>query len=404
MHASMSGVEKTMAILPQNLRMIIAQSSYRKANRIRQTLVLAGYRRENLYEVIAGNECWQVLQEEYPIHLVMVSPVILAQLDKAQLLETLRSEFQEVALLVLPEEENSREDSVKKLLPDYILPPPVTAETLASGIVIALENRERRIMAKKYISQGERALQQNGLDEARTHFQEAVRVSGRDPYPCYVLGDLLARLGNAEEAINLFIQCWEREPANIEPVHRIVQLYLSQNDVPAAILYLEYAVQHGIALIADRVQLATLYYEQRNHEKFYTALRAACSADAGQAIPALVAQAQQFRQRKGDEAAIALLQIGKDLCPENTPIYAMLGDIYTEKHELREALACYEHLIRLGEPRPESYCRLAKTYLALGFPLRAEKALEKAVELDPACHEAMEIWATIPPGWRTVTL
>jgi tetratricopeptide (TPR) repeat protein len=404
MHASMSGVEKTMAIAPHHLRMIIAQSSYRKANRIRQTLVLAGYRRENLYEVIAGSECWQVLQEEYPIHLVMMSPVILAQLDKAQILETLRSKFQEVALLLLPEEEKSHADSVKTLLPDYTLPPPVTAETLASGIVSALENRERRIMAKKYISQGERALQQNCIEEARNHFLEAVRVSGRDPYPCYMLGDLLARLGNAEEAINLFIQCWERDPANIEPIHRIVQLYLFRNDVSAAILYLEYAIQRGIALIADRVQLATLYYAQGDQEKFYTILRTACSADAGQAIPALVEQAQQLRQSKGDETAIALLQIGKDLCPENTPIYVMLGDIYTEKHELREALVCYEHLIRLGEPRPESYCRLAKTYLALGFPLRAEKALEKAIELDPGCHEAMAIWATIPPGWRTVTL
>ena len=77
----MNGVEQMAIPQPQNLRMIIAQSSYRKANRIRQTLVLAGYNRDTLYEVIAGNECWQVLQEHYPIHLLMVSPVVLLQLE-----------------------------------------------------------------------------------------------------------------------------------------------------------------------------------------------------------------------------------------------------------------------------------------------------------------------------------
>jgi tetratricopeptide (TPR) repeat protein len=384
--------------------MIIAQSSYRKANRIRQTLALAGYPRETLYEVIAGNECWQVLQEQYPIHLIMISPAILAQLDKTQLLETMRASFPEVALLLLPEEDTGGVESVKKILPDHILAPPMTADALESGIVTALENRERRVMAKRYIAQGERALQQGVLEEAQAHFQAAVRVSGRDPYPCYMLGELLAQMGHEEEAINSFIQAWERGPTNIEPIHRIVQLYLARDDLSAAILYLEYAVQQGIALIADRVQLATLYLEADDHEKFHTTLRTACSADARQAIVAIVAQAEQLRQRKGDDAAIAFLQIGRELCPENTPIYGMLGDIYTDRHELREALACYEHLIRLGEPLPESYCRLAKTYLALGFPLRAEQALGKALELDPTCHEATEIWATIPPGWRTVTL
>ena len=392
-----------MATQDRNLRMIIAQTSYRKANRIRQSLVLAGYARETLYEVIAANECWQVLQEQYPIHLMMLSPAILAQLEKAQILETMHASFPEVALLLLPEEDSGMGESVKKILPDYVLASPVTAESLASGIVKALESRAQRVMAKRFIGQGERALQQGSLGEAQTHFQDAVRISAHDPYPCYALGDLLARIGHVEEAIDSFIQCWERETTNIEPIHRIVQLYLSRNDVPAAMLYLEYAVQHGIALIADRVQLAVLYYEQDAQEKFYPALRAACSADAAQASAALAAQAQQVRQRKGDDAAMALLQIGTEICPENTPIYAMLGDMYTAKNELREALVCYEQLIRLGEPLPESYCRLAKTYLALGFPLRAETALGKALELDPECREVREIRAAIPPGWRTVT-
>jgi tetratricopeptide (TPR) repeat protein len=380
---------------PQHLRIIIAQSSYRKANRIRQTLVLAGYNRDTLYEVIAGNECWQALQDHYPIHLLMVSPVVLLQLNKTGFLEKIRTIFPEVALLLLPDEDGGGDAGIQKILPDAILTPPMTAEALENGIHAALDNRERRDMAKRYIGQGERALEQGRLDEAQENFQEAVRISGRDPYPCYALGELLARIGNVGEAINSFIQSWEREPANIAPIHRIVDLYLDMNNVSAAILYLEYAVQHGIALITDRVLLAVLYFETGAPEKCASILRVTCGGETAQAIPALVEQAQRVLEKMGEEASIALLQIGRDIFPENTLIYAMLGDLYTQKQQLRDALGCYEHLVRLGEPLPESYCRLAKSYLGLGYPLRAEQALHKALELDPECQEAMELRAAV---------
>ena len=106
-----------MATPDRNLRMIIAQSSYRKANRIRQSLVLAGYARDTLYEVIAANECWQVLQEQYPIHLLMLSPAILAQLEKTQILETMHASFPEVALLLLPEEDSGNGGKCQKNSP-----------------------------------------------------------------------------------------------------------------------------------------------------------------------------------------------------------------------------------------------------------------------------------------------
>ena len=391
----MNGVEQMAIPQPQNLRMIIAQSSYRKANRIRQTLVLAGYNRDTLYEVIAGNECWQVLQEHYPIHLLMVSPVVLLQLDKTGILGKIRTTFPEVALLLLPDEDGGKEERIKKILPDYILAPPMIAEALENGIRSAMDNRERREMAKRYISQGERALEQGLCDAAQEHFLEAVRISGRDSYPCYMLGELLARIGKEEEAINAFIQAWEKEPANIEPIHRIVSLYLGMHNASAAILYLEYAVQQGIALITDRILLAVLYFETGAPEKCASTLRATCGSEAPQAIPALVEQAHRVQKNMGEEASIALLQIGRDIFPENTLIYAMLGDLYTQKQQLREALVCHEHLVRLGEPLPESYCRLAKSYLGLGFPLRAEQALQKALELDPACQEAMELRAAV---------
>jgi tetratricopeptide (TPR) repeat protein len=81
--------------------------------------------------------------------------------------------------------------------------------------------------------------------------------------------------------------------------------------------------------------------------------------------------------------------------PEYAPIYALLGDLFTEQQQLREALPCYETLMRLSDPLPENYCRLARTYLALGHPLRADKAVREALRLDPRCEEAARLWVAI---------
>ena len=43
-----------MVIHKTQLRIIVAQSSYRLANRIRQILVYDGYERNNIFEVISG--------------------------------------------------------------------------------------------------------------------------------------------------------------------------------------------------------------------------------------------------------------------------------------------------------------------------------------------------------------
>jgi hypothetical protein len=66
-----------------------------------------------------------------------------------------------------------------------------------------------------------------------------------------------------------------------------------------------------------------------------------------------------------------------------------------EQQQPRAALVCYEHLLRLSDPHPANYCRLARAFLTMGFPIRAELAVQKARELDRSCEEAARLWAAI---------
>jgi tetratricopeptide (TPR) repeat protein len=139
------------------------------------------------------------------------------------------------------------------------------------------------------------------------------------------------------------------------------------------------------------VLLGTLYLETGAPEQATSAIQSASRIDTNRAIAFLLEQAHALLQRQGVSEAIALLQIGRDMQPENAQIYRRLGDLYMQQEQYRDALSCYETQLRLDDPEPLSYCRLAQAYLALGYPLRAELALEKALKIDPDFEEATQL-------------
>jgi tetratricopeptide (TPR) repeat protein len=293
--------------------------------------------------------------------------------------------------MLIAEEGDGEDHSGSKLVPDYTIIPPVTAETLDSGINTALQTHERRILAMQHVEQGATAMQQGLSAVARASFEEAIRVGGRDPYPCYMLGNLFEQMGETEQAITSFMQAWEKDPTYFEGLQRVIALYLSQGEGQRAIPYLEQAVDQGHVPAEGLVILGTLYLEVGLMEKARITLKTACGKRATRAMSALMEQARAMLQRQGVDATIALLQLGRDVQPEYAPIYALLGDLFTEKQQLREALPCYETLMRLSDPLPANYCRLARTYLALGHPLHADKAVREALRLDPQCEEAARL-------------
>jgi tetratricopeptide (TPR) repeat protein len=384
-----------MAILKKKLRMVVAQNSYRKASQLRQMLVLAEYEQRHIFEVIDGDEFLQILQEEAPIHLAMLTPVLLTQLEKTHSLHTLYAQFPAMSLLLLGEEDDGASHGSGKILPDSILMPPVTADTLESGITLALQNHERRILAMRHVEQGETALQQGLSTVAQTHFDAALQIGNRDPYVCYILGDLFERTADTEQAIAAFTQAWERDPTYFAGIHRIVNICLSQGEGRRAIPYLERAVNQGSAPVEALAMLGTLYLEEGDTGKARLIFKAACGMHAARAMSALVEQAGVLLQRQGSAAAITLLQIGREVQPEHAQVYELLGDLFTEQQQLKEALSCYETLLRLSDPLPGNYCRLAKTYLALGYPLRADKAVREALRLDQDYAEALRLRTAI---------
>lgn len=383
-----------MVVARQMRRLVLAESSYRRAHRLKQILVLADYDARCLFEAIEANELLDTLRQTSPIHAVVLTPSMISSLEQKGLQDILRDEFNDVALLYLAAEAG-QERLRSKLIPDQVIVPPVTADSFDEAVTAAMQSRENRLHAAQYIAAGETDMAQGLLAQAQAKFEAAVELGGLDPYPSYVLGGLFATLGKSEPAIAYFAQAWEKDPSFIEAVYRLVELLLSCGERTRAIAYLERVVSQGVADVDSLVMLATLHIETDAIDDGRTSLKRACSLDVPRVIGCVQEQTQRLLQHNATNTAIALLDIAIDLLPEIPQIYGLLGDLYLQQDRAREALVCYENLSRCGNPLPSNYCRLARVYMALGFNLRAEKAVQSALHLDPKCAEAADLLVAV---------
>jgi tetratricopeptide (TPR) repeat protein len=361
------------------------------ANRLKLTLMLVEYQQRNIFEVIEAKQLLHVLAESSPIHVAMVTPIILAHLETLPCQGPTWTHFPQVALLLLGDMTEDIWHGKEKIMPDHTILSPFTAETLAQGIAAALDQREKRRQVITYLTQGQTALQQGLTVKAQGRFARALQVDEHDPYPCYMLGDLFAQMGHITQAISAYTYGWERMPTCVIGLQRIVGLLLDHDKGRDAIPYLESARQQGTAPLEGLVLLGTLYLEHASLEQASKVLQSASRIDVNRTLTLLLAQAREMRQQQRIGTAIALLHIGRDMQPENGALYRLLGELHMQQEQYRDALSCYETHLRLAPPDPSSYCRLAQIYLALGYPLRAELALDKALHLDPDLEEVAHL-------------
>lgn len=379
-------------VIPKNkLRMVVTQSSYRMANRLKQILVLADYEGRNVREVIEAHELLDTLQLASPIHLAMLTTAIVTDLEASGLSNALVERFPNVALVLLADEDAKATASRTTMIPDCVLTPPLTAESMDQAIAAALDNRQHRTLAAQHIAQGELAMNRGDWQDAQDEFEDAIRLCKTDPYPCYALGELFVKRGDIPRALQYFNQAWEKDPQYVKAIQRLVDLLFSQGNRHAAIPYLEKVAVTGTAPVDLLGLLVGLYVETGASEQAKAIFEKTCKISVPLALATVRDQVQSLLDQHEFQTAMELLRIGIDAQPENTDLHGLLGDLYMKLDRPRDALTSYENITRLGRPMPANYCRLARVYLALGFHLRAEKAVQQALHLDPECQEAAEL-------------
>jgi Flp pilus assembly protein TadD len=107
-------------------------------------------------------------------------------------------------------------------------------------------------------------------------------------------------------------------------------------------------------------------------------------------VALLVARGVLFTERQEWEAALADLRRALRVAPEELDAWDALGCLYWRRGRPLEAADCFR---RVTEARPSAraYLLLGKSLIHSGNLSEARPALDRAVELDPACVETYRL-------------
>lgn len=227
--------------------------------------------------------------------------------------------------------------------------------------------------AAKDLAEGARAAEANDLDEAKEHFQSALKRDA-GAYPAlYNLGVLADRRGDEARAIDQYRRALALVP-DYEPAARgIATIHLRNGESRRAIEVVEPLANEYRANLELQALYAEILVESKRFEEAWMAARRALKCDE-KFVPALIALTKASRAQGREELADSILDQALEIDPKVAELHFLDGErLKGEPGRLRESMAAYQRAVQL---RPD----YAEARMALGIQLLAGGNYESALD------------------------
>ena len=262
------------------------------------------------------------------------------------------------------------------------------AEELLKGIIASHPDHipSRRALADMYLS-----LQK--LDEAEEQLREAVKVQDDDSQLFADLAYILKRRDNFSEALTLYFHALELSPNNVIRYYDIGDTLLALGEPERAISYLRKADQIDPNNSLVCYNLGRAYFDLGRYEQCEAASKAALQYD-----PEMLNGRTNLGLNATANLGVAYLNLGKLKEAEHcfrknllltAPSYFNLGLALHRQKKYEEALQNFLRAVELVPDEAEFWDLVGNAYLELKQLDDAQKALEKAIEIDPTYPAAV---------------
>jgi len=256
------------------------------------------------------------------------------------------------------------------------------AEELLKGIIASHPDHipSRRALADLYLS-----LQK--LDEAEDQLREAVKVQEDNSQLFADLAYILKRRNNFSDALSLYFHALELNPNNVIRYYDIGDTLLALGETERAISYLRKADQIDPNNSLVCYDLGRAYFDIGNYEQCKAASKAALQSD-----PEMLNGRTNLGLNATINIGLAYLNLGKLKEAEHcfrknllltTSSYFNLGLALHRQKKYDEALQNFLRAVELVPDDAEYWDLVGNAYLELKQLDEAQKALEKAIEIDP---------------------
>ena len=236
--------------------------------------------------------------------------------------------------------------------------------------------------ASEYLKQGKKLLENEEIEEAIVHFQQAIKFHPYLASAYQNLGDAVVKQGELTEAINYYQTAIQIQPNLWVVHHKLGKIFQEIGDIDAAISSFQLSIEINPNFPWSYKNLGDILKQQGELElakKYYQSLLK-IKPDVWDVYRKL--KEILLQQKKLDEV-IEYYQYATKNQP-NSPwwMYEFLGDAYTAKKEWNKAVTVYQQVIKI-KAVPECYKRLGNSLMELSKWSEAVTAYRQFLEMRP---------------------
>ena len=252
---------------------------------------------------------------------------------------------------------------------------------------------ERNQNAELDVSEGRAAFQKGELQEAESKFRHAVKLQPNSPVAQHLLGMILEKEGNTDDAVAAYQKAVELNPGDMSARQSVSRLKppgvpiaqaSTSSDLPGS-------TNEGKTAEDDPVKISEFEnYIRESHYKEVEPLIASYVKERPNSSWGWYALGySQFAQKKIGDSVKSLAQ-SLNLNVENADAHKILGRDLMVIGRFDAAQTEFEQAIRFAPKSSEAYYDLGKLYSLQDNWLAARKQFEEAIRLDPGYVEAID--------------
>ena len=336
-----------------------------------------------------GEEAWQILKKE-PVDIAILDynmPIMTG----AELLSRIREDRDlkdlPVVMVTAYAHREFVAEAAESEIDAYVLKP-VTVKVLGEKVLSVIENANNPPPMVYHLKEARKFEDDGDIDAAINEARLAMEANPKSSRPLRELGYYYYfKKDDLKEAEKWLLKAAQMNSLDVFAFHYLGELYLKRDEIEEASKYFDKAMSISPRHLTRGISFGKILVQRHNIEKAVKVFDKAIS---------LSENALELREEIGDfcieegakQYGAKLLESIIRADPTRKDLLFKLGVALEESGKHSKALTYLTRAEKEDRDNPDIKVHLAKVYLVLARPIRAEKALKEVLKADPKNKEA----------------